>query len=184
MFSVGNKEKTFKSFLLKELFGILCLICFILDKPAKKYFIVKHEECYRGGNVHSEFDTWRSSKLVCSTGNGHKIGQSLVFNLDLRWRPVRDAPSHWAGLELLQRSFCLRSGIQKDSIGKESPAQRAESQEEMCRLLCPEHPTLWSQRQESRAQGGEPRTFPSICCAHLQPILGWLGRGHDFPRSS
>lgn len=59
-------------------------MCFILDKPPKKYFIIKDEECYRAGNAHSEH--WRSSKLVCSTGNGHKAGQSLVFNLDLGWR--------------------------------------------------------------------------------------------------
>lgn len=75
VFSIGNKEKTLKSFLLKELFGVLCLMCFTLDKPAKKYFLVKDEECYRSGNVHSEFDTWSSSKLVGSTGNGLKLGR-------------------------------------------------------------------------------------------------------------
>lgn len=61
-------------------------MCFMLDKPAKKYFMGKDEECYRTGNIHSEFDTWRSSKLVCSTGKGHKAGKSLAFNLDLGWR--------------------------------------------------------------------------------------------------
>lgn len=75
-------------------------MCFILDKPAKKYFTVKDEECYRAGNAHSEFDTWRPSKLVCSTGNGDKAGQSLVFNLDLGWRSCKGCSLSldWVGI--------------------------------------------------------------------------------------
>lgn len=71
-----------------------------MDKPAKTYFIVKDEECYRAGNVHSEFDTWRSSKLLCSTGSGHKAGQSLVFNLDLGWRSCKgySLSLDWVGI--------------------------------------------------------------------------------------
>lgn len=164
-------------------------MCFIMDKTAKKYFIVKDEECYRAGNAHSEFDTWRSSKLVFSTGNGDKAVQSLVFNLDLGWRFCKGCSLSLDWVGIAPALLLSRCDNQRDSTGfpgRKSPAQRVESQHgcEMCRLRCPEHPTPWSKRQEIRPQGGEPRTSPSICCAHLHPILGWLGRGHDFPRSS
>lgn len=100
VFSVGNKEKTLKSFLLKELLGILSIDMLYIGQTSKEVLYNQGWRMLQAENAHSEFDTWRSPKLVRSTGNGHKAGQSLVFNLDLGWRCCKrcSLSPDWAGI--------------------------------------------------------------------------------------
>lgn len=110
-----------------------------------------------------------------------------VLNLDLGWRSCK-------GCSLSLDRSAISPALFLSEEWHSGRFHRACSQEGKVlhrgvranvdvRCACCALSTLWSQRQESRSQGGEPRAFPSICSAHLHPILGCLGRGQDFPRS-
>lgn len=193
--SVGNKEKKPQVFSAKRIVWYSFIWCALYWTNQQKSILqsrmknVTEQEMFTMSLILG-----RSSKLVCSTGNGDKAGQSLVFNLDLGWRSCKGcslsldwvgiAPALFLSEEWHSERFHRACSQEGKALQRGLRVMWAMSHGcEMCRLLCPEHPAPWSQRQESRSQGGEPRTFPSICCAHLHPSLGWLGRGHDFPRS-